>query len=90
MFNAHFLIEFFTKVNFNALKGTDIQLKYIVQIRFIKLSKRLLTKEEEDIIISHLNDKTSNKIIAGVLICRTVIDIQKRRKFLKKNFNNKK
>lgn len=76
----------FTKNNFNTLQCTDIQLKYIVQLRNIELSKRLFTKEEDDIIISHLNGKTSNKIIAGVLICRTVSDIQKRWKYLKKNF----
>lgn len=70
----------------NKLNCTEQQLKNIIAIQNVELSKRFWTKEEDQIIINHINTKIKNKDLAKMLICRTVNDIKKRRNLLKKTF----
>lgn len=67
-------------------KCTEKQLKRILEIQKIELSKRNWSQEEDKIIIDHLSTTIKNKDLAKMLICRTVNDIKKRRALLKKQF----
>lgn len=73
-----------TEINIKFLQCTESQLKNIIQLRTIELSKRLFTLEEDKFILQHVSDKTKNKDIANYLICRTTNDVKKRRNALKK------
>lgn len=73
-----------TEINIKFLQCTESQLKNIIQLRTIELSKRSFTLEEDKFILQHVSDKTKNKDIANYLICRTTNDVKKRRNALKK------
>lgn len=70
------------------LNCTEQQLKNIIEIQKVELSKRNWTKEEDQIIINHISTSIKNKDLEKMLICRTVNDIKKRRTLIKKQFKS--
>lgn len=83
-------IDFLTQETANQFKCTFDQLKMISEERTIELSKRLWSLEEDTIIMQHLSDTFKNKDVSNMLICRTVDDVKKRRKFLRKELAERK
>ena len=74
----------FTTENYERFQCNEEQLKNIVDIQIIELSKRDWSEEENRILISYISSTIKNKDLAHLFICRTINDIKKRRTELKK------
>ena len=74
----------FSQENYDRFKCTEEQLKIIVNIQIIELSKREFTYEEDKIIISYISTTIKNKDLVQFFLSRTANDIKKRRTALKK------
>ena len=57
--------EVFADKNIEFLECTELQLKNIIQIRIIELSKRAFTPDEDRSILQHISDKMKNKQISN-------------------------
>ena len=79
----------FSQENYDRFKCTEEQLKIIVNIQIIELSKREFTYEEDKIIISYISTTIKNKDLVQFFVCRTANDIKKRRTALKKLLQKK-
>ena len=60
------------------------ELNKIIQERYIEISKREWTLEEDRIFADYAPTKIRNKDLAQKFICRTINDVKKRRQYIKK------
>ena len=59
------------------------ELNKIIQERYIEISKREWTLEEDRIFADYAPTKIRNKDLAQKFICRTINDVKKRRQYIK-------
>ena len=65
------------------------ELNKIIQERYIEISKREWTLEEDRIFADYAPTKIRNKDLAQKFICRTINDVKKRRQYIKKLLQKK-